>query len=445
MASSYARKDPYVEVPPRPKGDDGIELDRFKCPYCLVTKVITSDRKWKKYVFEDLQPYVCTHPHCELFDHFFKSQDEWYKHEVQRHRVKWFCNTENHPEYRAGPDFLTHMRRRHDTNFDLSQLSLLKDMFLQPLRAVEGQCNLCMRHSIKLMNHVSRHLQQIALFALARANETSGSQNAELNTQFSRHNKRGEKQPQVSKETQTNKFIEDQKNQPDLPYLDDDVEVIDVPDAAGPAQDRVTNKFSKARVPELQASMRQHLDFEKILEQLPQLPPAHSWDIIHVKVKYPGMKEGLALQLAQHVTARRHQFIYRQVQSEELPRTHGPDKTQSARKDAGKTDAEGVEANVALLPDQRLPPAITKIINRYKSLVSTSAPIYHNLESEDRTRWPTREFECPYCRSFILLPMGGLRLEHVLEDIQSMISEQFTKPSWLATKAMIARNVLRRR
>jgi hypothetical protein len=46
-ASSYAGKDLHVEVPARPKGDDGKELDRFKCPYCLITKVITSDHKWK--------------------------------------------------------------------------------------------------------------------------------------------------------------------------------------------------------------------------------------------------------------------------------------------------------------------------------------------------------------------------------------------------------------
>lgn len=47
LASSYAGKDLYVEVPPRPKGDDGKELDRFECPYCLRAMVITSSHKWK--------------------------------------------------------------------------------------------------------------------------------------------------------------------------------------------------------------------------------------------------------------------------------------------------------------------------------------------------------------------------------------------------------------
>ena len=37
MASSYADENIRVEVPPRPKGENGKELDCFKCDYCLVT------------------------------------------------------------------------------------------------------------------------------------------------------------------------------------------------------------------------------------------------------------------------------------------------------------------------------------------------------------------------------------------------------------------------
>ena len=47
MASSFAGKDLRVEVPPRPKGIGGEERDWFECPYCLITKNITTDYKWK--------------------------------------------------------------------------------------------------------------------------------------------------------------------------------------------------------------------------------------------------------------------------------------------------------------------------------------------------------------------------------------------------------------
>lgn len=47
MASSCSGENMRVEVPPRPKGKDGKELDRFKCPYCLVTQSIETKHAWK--------------------------------------------------------------------------------------------------------------------------------------------------------------------------------------------------------------------------------------------------------------------------------------------------------------------------------------------------------------------------------------------------------------
>ncbi|GFF56548.1 putative Pfs, NB-ARC and TPR domain protein [Aspergillus udagawae] len=262
MASSYAGKDLHVEYPPRPKRDDGRVLSRFKCPYCLLTKMITSDHNWEKHVLEDLQPYVCTYPECELFDQFFKTQDEWYKHEAQRHRVKWFCNTDHHPEYETQSDFLTHLKQHHGTTFDSGQLSLMRNIFQRPSRAVGGQCNLCMRQSTNLRSHVSRHLKQMALFALPRANETANSDMAELSTHSLSRNKMDEEQALaidlVSRTSQSTSPSNDNYpgesnersySQPDLAELDN-VEVIDVPDSADPEWDKITDKFSKARIEE---------------------------------------------------------------------------------------------------------------------------------------------------------------------------------------------------
>lgn len=47
MVSSYAGGNMRVEVPPRPKGKDGKELDCFECPYCLVTQFIKTKHAWK--------------------------------------------------------------------------------------------------------------------------------------------------------------------------------------------------------------------------------------------------------------------------------------------------------------------------------------------------------------------------------------------------------------
>jgi hypothetical protein len=47
MASSYTGGSLRVEVPPRPKGDNGRELETFECPYCFVLQTIKTDHAWK--------------------------------------------------------------------------------------------------------------------------------------------------------------------------------------------------------------------------------------------------------------------------------------------------------------------------------------------------------------------------------------------------------------
>ncbi|KAF8246379.1 hypothetical protein K440DRAFT_366824 [Wilcoxina mikolae CBS 423.85] len=191
MVSSYTGQNLRVEVPPRPKGKDGKELDRFECPYCLVIQCIKSDHAWKKHVLGDLQPYACTYPDCDLLEHFFDGREEWYKHETQQHRLEWFCNFEGHPQFAEESDFLTHMELAHDTTFKSGQISLLLSMFQRPSRSLEGNCNFCLEPSTKLKSHVSRHLEQVALFALPRANEVADSDTAELNSHFSEQNANG--------------------------------------------------------------------------------------------------------------------------------------------------------------------------------------------------------------------------------------------------------------
>jgi len=122
----------------------------------------------RKHILRDLQPYACTYPNCDLSEHFFDSRKEWYKHEIQQHRVEWFCNIDSHPQFAEQSDFLAHMESAHDTTFKTSQLSLLPSMFQCPSRSLEGNCNFCMQPSAKLKSHVSHHLEELALFSLSK-------------------------------------------------------------------------------------------------------------------------------------------------------------------------------------------------------------------------------------------------------------------------------------
>ncbi|KAI9769209.1 MAG: hypothetical protein M1840_004338 [Geoglossum simile] len=252
--SSYAGETLRVEVPPRPKGKEGKDLDFFKCPYCLTTKLIKNDRAWKKHVLGDLRPYVCTFPDCDLLEHFFDTREEWYKHEVQQHRVEWFCNIEGH-QFTEISDFLEHMELAHDTTFNASHRSLLS-MFRRPSRSLTGTCNLCLRPSSNLKSHISRHLEQIALFALPRANGAMSGE-TELKSDFSGRNVDGsvdrdeiQGKPKGSESSQTvshSEKSEAEELQSGEPGICDPVDQVIVPDGADPSWDMITSKFSEAR------------------------------------------------------------------------------------------------------------------------------------------------------------------------------------------------------
>lgn len=212
----------------------------------------------RKHLLEDLQPYVCTYPNCGLDDYLFDSKDEWYQHEAQCHRAKWFCNTEYHLKYDKPEEFVKHMQADHNTTFGEGQFTPIQDMFRQPFRSNEGTCNLCLRNSKKLKNHVSQHLQQIALFALPRANETDGSGKAECHSSASRYAKKeGGKEKKddeddsqsSSTSSESHKLDADPKTEDfGLPKLPDaGFETVNVPETEHETWDDITAKFRDAR------------------------------------------------------------------------------------------------------------------------------------------------------------------------------------------------------
>lgn len=117
----------------------------------------------------DLMPYVCTFEECNLYQHLFTSRDEWYKHE-QLHLTEWCCNVHGHPPFRSSKSFTEHMSTVHSTRPTSSQLALFLEMFQRPISGSKpsGTCRLCNAEAKRLKSHMSRHLEDIALFALPR-------------------------------------------------------------------------------------------------------------------------------------------------------------------------------------------------------------------------------------------------------------------------------------
>jgi hypothetical protein len=255
-ASSYAGTNLRVDVPSRPKGDHGEELEQFECPYCWLTKDIPNDRRWKKHVFEDLQPYVCTYGDCDLYDQFFESRDAWFHHEMQHHRTKWFCNIDGHPEYDSEKDFLLHMQMSHNRKFDETQFSIIKGIFRRPTKNFAGTCNLCHRDSKNLKSHLCQHLQQIAMFALPRTNNTTDSGQAERHSRSSRYKGRrlSDRESSRSSSSSYAGVLLNQQSALNSPTSDKCELELDhdtgdnIPDTEeDQGWDSVTDKFSKAR------------------------------------------------------------------------------------------------------------------------------------------------------------------------------------------------------
>jgi hypothetical protein len=173
ITSNYAAQELAIAVPKMPVASGSTTDDAFVCPYCCSPQRVMSEELWKKHVFNDLKPYICTFPSCELEDQIFADRSQWWQHETEVHRFEWHCNTRHHQTYDDQERFLRHMQEEHSTSFTSKQLCELTSIFRSPLTKAAGVCNLCFRHSENLKSHVSRHLQRIALFALPRFTDVS--------------------------------------------------------------------------------------------------------------------------------------------------------------------------------------------------------------------------------------------------------------------------------
>lgn len=212
-------------------------------------------------MFNDLQPYVCTYPSCGLFDHLFENQDAWYQHETLKHRIEWFCNSDGHPHFAEQSDFFLHMRQDHDTTLDMTRSPNLLDVFVRPSSARGGICNLCCSSTTNLRLHVSRHLEQVALFALPRSDYSADDESIQDNSDgtdsnVSRNKVKGsvnqEKEP-LSRSSSTEHAPSESRRHPSQPSEPqnpdltgkDDIDQVGVPDAEYISWDDVIKNSQK--------------------------------------------------------------------------------------------------------------------------------------------------------------------------------------------------------
>ena len=130
---------------------------------------------FRKHVFSDLQPYVCTFPDCPKGDELYGSQREWFDHEVQLHRREWYCDVCLESFSQKTP-FQEHIQAEHS---ELVTEGSFEAVISRCERAIVSGivCPLCGIDLTfqTLEKHLGLHLQEIALFALPRPVPDEGS------------------------------------------------------------------------------------------------------------------------------------------------------------------------------------------------------------------------------------------------------------------------------
>ncbi|KAF8432857.1 ankyrin repeat-containing domain protein [Terfezia claveryi] len=165
----------------------------FECPYCFRIVSIIGRTSWAKHVYSDLGSYVCTQTGCSHPP--FDSSHQWFEHELEAHRLKWFCGSCS-SVLSSAKSFQEHMRQQHPNLLSTSgsgELQALTDRAERPIQQILAtECPLCDYDEIlkqrrrlsgselgmagnsepitlrlkTFRRHLGRHLEQLALFVL---------------------------------------------------------------------------------------------------------------------------------------------------------------------------------------------------------------------------------------------------------------------------------------
>ncbi|KAK3315568.1 hypothetical protein B0H66DRAFT_502485 [Apodospora peruviana] len=155
---------------------DGVKLDYgepFECPLCRTIQNVANRLEWKKHVFFDLQPYVCTFEDCSYASELFATRHEWWEHEIDTHRRKWRCSMcATGSVFQKKTDIEAHIRSKHADEIADAQLPFVVKMCHDPIDVDLSACPLCTDWTPDegdwsggkgLTGHLARHMQHLAL------------------------------------------------------------------------------------------------------------------------------------------------------------------------------------------------------------------------------------------------------------------------------------------
>lgn len=151
--------------------EDGQGGRPFECPLCYCIIIADSERSWRQHVFEDINPYCCTHESCLDSNRSFARRREWARHERRLHHSQWGCPYGcGTPPMTEASTFEAHIRDTHDSGIaQTTLLSIIESERRPRTRDATLKCLFCSRlfqFERSYVSHVCRHYEQLALFTL---------------------------------------------------------------------------------------------------------------------------------------------------------------------------------------------------------------------------------------------------------------------------------------
>lgn len=126
---------------------DGVQLhyrEPIECPYCRTIQTLENKLEWRRHVFSDLQPYVCTFENCTA--ELFITRQQWFSHETDVHRRQWVCIHcgDSSTQFSSAEALKEHLQTLHMSNMTENQLSTIVEACQRPPRRFNSsKCPLC--------------------------------------------------------------------------------------------------------------------------------------------------------------------------------------------------------------------------------------------------------------------------------------------------------------
>lgn len=156
----------------------------FECPYCHRIERIPHKFAWKKHVYSDLRPYLCTFEDCTSPTETYDNRRAWFHHELQNHRRSWACSVHCEMTFGSEDSMVAHTREHSPMTLTDAQARTSARMCMIPFNQFAMSncpiCDLTIGGLSKFRKHFGGHLEELALFALPATMADSGSEDESI-------------------------------------------------------------------------------------------------------------------------------------------------------------------------------------------------------------------------------------------------------------------------